>query len=478
MEDILASIRSMIADDEPEPQAELAAPPPVEAAPVADSLVDDMMSADILTVDAPVADTAAPVVSDPVPVESVSVAPTVVEPVATHADAPDATGFVSTDMLDIDSLFDGDDLSLDVGPVAEPMVEDPADSVVDLPGGEDMDLVKSLMAELSEEPSDILETAPAAETPAIEPTTLEPVAIEPSTLEPLTVDAPVEAAVADLTEVEDVLELDEGWFSGELTIPESVENAPVVTVDDFAGDASEEPLDTTSMLDEILMGSLDAEETLNTSEAAEAVSVAEVESVPEEEGAPEASNVVSLSDIAAQAERDAEVLTAAPATVDYTAPVQDVSVERDTPADVKTAEAFAEDIADDLIPMEDLIAVEPDAPDADSDPVELPNTYEPETSAPETEAELAQALEEEVMARTAPLEEIIDDEVEVEASSAFAQLNRLVEEKAVVEERGPRIGDLVAEALKPMLKEWLDENLKGIVERAVQKEVKRISSGK
>jgi len=45
-------------------------------------------------------------------------------------------------------------------------------------------------------------------------------------------------------------------------------------------------------------------------------------------------------------------------------------------------------------------------------------------------------------------------------------------------ERGDRIGDLVMEALQPMLKEWLDANLKGIVERAVTKEVKRISSGK
>ena len=82
------------------------------------------------------------------------------------------------------------------------------------------------------------------------------------------------------------------------------------------------------------------------------------------------------------------------------------------------------------------------------------------------------------MARTAPLEEIISRDVEMEAGGAFAELNRMVEEKATFEERGPRIGDLVTEALKPMLKEWLDENLQGIVERAVQKEVQRIASNK
>ncbi len=73
---------------------------------------------------------------------------------------------------------------------------------------------------------------------------------------------------------------------------------------------------------------------------------------------------------------------------------------------------------------------------------------------------------------------ILDEVTEAATSDAFASLNQVVEEKAVFVESGPRIGDLVQEALRPMLKEWLDANLKGIVERAVAKEVKRISSGK
>lgn len=40
---------------------------------------------------------------------------------------------------------------------------------------------------------------------------------------------------------------------------------------------------------------------------------------------------------------------------------------------------------------------------------------------------------------------------------------------------GNTVEDLVLEALKPMLKEWLDANLPAIVERKVQKEVERIS---
>jgi cell pole-organizing protein PopZ len=36
--------------------------------------------------------------------------------------------------------------------------------------------------------------------------------------------------------------------------------------------------------------------------------------------------------------------------------------------------------------------------------------------------------------------------------------------------------DLVKEALRPLLKEWLDANLSGIVERAVEREVARLAS--
>jgi cell pole-organizing protein PopZ len=40
---------------------------------------------------------------------------------------------------------------------------------------------------------------------------------------------------------------------------------------------------------------------------------------------------------------------------------------------------------------------------------------------------------------------------------------------------GTTVEDLAMEALKPMLKEWLDANLPGIVERLVKKEIRRIT---
>lgn len=96
----------------------------------------------------------------------------------------------------------------------------------------------------------------------------------------------------------------------------------------------------------------------------------------------------------------------------------------------------------------------------------------------ETEDLFVESQETEEMARTARKDTLIDEVTEEASSDAFAELSKAVDEKAVFTESGPRVGDIVQDALRPMLKEWLDANLKGIVERAVAKEVKRISSGK
>jgi len=75
-------------------------------------------------------------------------------------------------------------------------------------------------------------------------------------------------------------------------------------------------------------------------------------------------------------------------------------------------------------------------------------------------------------------ETLIDEQTEQVTTTAFATLTTAVAEKSLAEENGPHIGELVKEALKPMLQEWLDKNLKTMVQRAVTKEIKRISSGK
>ena len=106
----------------------------------------------------------------------------------------------------------------------------------------------------------------------------------------------------------------------------------------------------------------------------------------------------------------------------------------------------------------------------DASQIELETPTSEETLPPQETADMPKAA--------AKKDAIINEVTEEATAGAFASLNQIVENNADVQERGDRIGDLVQEALRPMLKEWLDKNLKGIVERAVTKEVKRISSGK
>ncbi|NNE57905.1 MAG: DUF2497 domain-containing protein [Hellea sp.] len=173
----------------------------------------------------------------------------------------------------------------------------------------------------------------------------------------------------------------------------------------------------------------------------------------------------SLLQIAAQAEAEAGQSRADTETADEDTDIANMMEELLAPEEAAAAGkddvlsefdlALAEEISAD--PLDDLIATETELPD---------NSL------------ITENQETENMAKTARKETILDEVTETASADAFASLSQAVEDKAVITESGPRIGDLVQDALRPMLKVWLDENLKGIVERAVAKEVKRISSGK
>ena len=218
------------------------------------------------------------------------------------------------------------------------------------------------------------------------------------------------------------------------------------------------------VMDEILSMTLDDEAKLS-----EEIAIAEMPSEPEvsAEAPPEP---MSLKDIAAAAAEDAKsaesnlgagLAAAAGIGVVGAALATHEDEQDEAEADIDVPDvAQPEDIAPEDINEPEAIAAEPT-----SDPIE---TLTPENNLEETTP----------MARAKKSDAIIDDVTEEATIGAFASLTSVVEEKATVAERGDRIGDLVQEALRPMLKEWLDKNLKGIVERAVTKEVKRISSGK
>ena len=65
------------------------------------------------------------------------------------------------------------------------------------------------------------------------------------------------------------------------------------------------------------------------------------------------------------------------------------------------------------------------------------------------------------------------------AGGAFAKLSQALqqtpEEESVAESSGRTVEQFVEDIARPMLKEWLDQNLPAIVERLVQREIQKIS---
>ena len=73
---------------------------------------------------------------------------------------------------------------------------------------------------------------------------------------------------------------------------------------------------------------------------------------------------------------------------------------------------------------------------------------------------------------------LVGDSASASAASAFAGLAASFRSPEPIESSGgtgPTIEDLARALLRPMLREWLDANLPGIVEAAVSKEVARIA---
>ena len=88
----------------------------------------------------------------------------------------------------------------------------------------------------------------------------------------------------------------------------------------------------------------------------------------------------------------------------------------------------------------------------------------------QTEAASAADLDPETTDDYGREEPLVSAPIAATASSSFVQLARTVEMGA-----GHTLEDIVREMLRPMLKQWLDSNLPGIVETAVQAEVERIA---
>ena len=144
-------------------------------------------------------------------------------------------------------------------------------------------------------------------------------------------------------------------------------------------------------------------------------------------------------------------------------------------------------------------AEEPAALAAEPEPEPEPPAAEPEPVAAAAEPEPAPAVEEEALeltdkvethgdldvftppaaapepaAERAPIENLVSEQVASVAASAFGQLSA-----AISMPKGDRtLEDVVRELLRPLLQQWLDDNLPTIVQQAVEGEVSRIARGR
>jgi len=73
-----------------------------------------------------------------------------------------------------------------------------------------------------------------------------------------------------------------------------------------------------------------------------------------------------------------------------------------------------------------------------------------------------------------PADTLVSEHVAAAAASAFGQLSSSL----LMPAEGRTLEDVVREMLRPMLQQWLDTNLPGIVQEAVQAEVERIARGR
>ena len=103
------------------------------------------------------------------------------------------------------------------------------------------------------------------------------------------------------------------------------------------------------------------------------------------------------------------------------------------------------------------------------DPAPQPATAPPPTPKEPPMAEPARAFADTVQQNVE--DRLLADTAEQAAASAFDSLTANVR----VTENGPTLEAIVAELVKPMLKQWIDDHLPVIVEEKVEMEIKRIA---
>jgi len=157
----------------------------------------------------------------------------------------------------------------------------------------------------------------------------------------------------------------------------------------------------------------------------------------------------------------------------------DTASKSDEPALVAAAER--EDMDDDILELTDVVD-EPVAfePEPEPEPV-IESESEPEPVPEPVAAPEPAPVPEPTPEPVRPVERAVDDnrlvsdEVEQVSAATISGLTAALSASARVGDGDKTLEQLVKDVLRPILKDWLDTNLPGMVERIVREEVERIA---
>ena len=164
-----------------------------------------------------------------------------------------------------------------------------------------------------------------------------------------------------------------------------------------------------------------------------------------------------------------------PTMEEILASIRRIISEDDAPAEPAAEAAPApepepepEPVEDDVLELTDPIAPEPELPPLET--VGDIDVYSPPTPEPTP----APAPAAPIFDRDDVADKLVGDTAASAAASAFGSLSSAL----LMPKDGRTLEDVVRELLRPLLKEWLDQNLPRIVETKVEEEVHRISRGR
>ena len=230
--------------------------------------------------------------------------------------------------------------------------------------------------------------------------------------------------------------------------------------------------------DEETEESKSGDESLKGSDAAEASDLETLGVLDDDDEDDDASDVLELTSVVDEDGGIVELgaTSSAPAPLEVVEdPVDDDDdIELDEVPDVEDlVEVETDDVSNEeatALPEVDLSPLHDDEPD-----LEPVNT----TPVSLTEAVSIQEDEPAVSTKKAESEALLSTGTASTTTGAFAKLSKAFRptpvEESVADGAGRTVEQFIEDMARPMLKEWLDENMPAIVERLVQKEIQKIA---